>query len=66
MAFAVLLIFTFGIAFNGVQANTIADVLSGAHTVPPIYTGVVLAILAAPVFFGGMRVVARWRRSCCR
>ena len=36
MIFAVLLIFTFGIAFNGVQANTIADVLQGAHTVPPL------------------------------
>ena len=57
--FAVLLIFTFGIAFNGVQANTISDVLQGAHTVPPMLTGVILAILAAPVFFGGMRAIAR-------
>jgi AGCS family alanine or glycine:cation symporter len=57
--FSVLLIFTFGIAFNGVQANTIADVLRGAHTVPPTYTGVILAVLAAPVFFGGMRAIAR-------
>jgi AGCS family alanine or glycine:cation symporter len=59
MVFAVLLIFTFGIAFNGVQANTIADVLQGAHTVPPLLTGVILAILAAPVFFGGMRTIAK-------
>jgi AGCS family alanine or glycine:cation symporter len=59
MIFAVLLIFTFGIAFNGVQANTIASVLQGAHTVPPIWTGVILAILAAPVFFGGMRTIAK-------
>ena len=59
LVFAVLLIFTFGIAFNGVQANTIADVLSGAHTVPVHLTGVVLVVLAAPVFFGGMRRIAR-------
>jgi AGCS family alanine or glycine:cation symporter len=59
IVFAVLLIFTFGVAFNAVQANTIADVLQGAHTVPPIWTGVILAILAAPVFFGGMRRIAR-------
>jgi AGCS family alanine or glycine:cation symporter len=59
MIFAVLLIFTFGIAFNGVQANTIADVLQGAHTVPPYLTGLILAVLAAPVFFGGMRTIAR-------
>src|SRR5271166_550221 len=59
MVFAVLLIFTFGIAFNAVQANTIATVLRDAHTVPPGITGVILAILAAPVFFGGLRGIAR-------
>jgi AGCS family alanine or glycine:cation symporter len=59
IAFSTLLIFTFGIAFNGVQANTIADVLSGAHTVPTWLTGLILALLAAPVFFGGLRSVAR-------
>ena len=59
MVFAVLLIFTFGIAFNAVQANTIAAVLKDAHTVPLGATGVILAILAAPVFFGGVRAVAR-------
>ena len=59
MAFAVLLIFTFGIAFNAVQANTIAGVLRDAHTVDPKWTGVILMLLAAPVFFGGMRRIAR-------
>jgi len=59
VVFSLLLIFTFGIAFNGVQANTIADVLSGAHTVPTWLTGLILALLAAPVFFGGLRGVAR-------
>lgn len=59
MVFAVLLIFTFGLAFNGVQANTIADVLRGAHTVPVPLTGAGLVLLAAPVFFGGMKRIAR-------
>jgi AGCS family alanine or glycine:cation symporter len=59
VVFSLLLIFTFGIAFNGVQANTIADVLSGAHTVPTWLTGLILAVLAAPVLFGGLRGVAR-------
>ena len=57
--FALLLIFTFGLAFNAVQANTIAAVLSDAHTVPTQLSGIVLALLAAPVFFGGVRAVAR-------
>lgn len=59
IVFAVLLIFTFGIAFNAVQANTIAGVLHSGHTVPLWATGIILAILAAPVFFGGMRAVAK-------
>jgi AGCS family alanine or glycine:cation symporter len=59
MVFAVLLIFTFGIAFNAVQANTIAGVLQSAHTVPLWATGIILAVLAAPVFFGGLRAVAK-------
>ncbi|GAA4483949.1 alanine/glycine:cation symporter family protein [Rhodococcus olei] len=57
--FAVLLVGTFGIAFNMVQANTIADVLAQAHTVDQKWTAVVLMILAAPVLFGGIRRVAR-------
>ena len=57
--FAVLLIFTFGIAFNAVQANTIAVVLRDAHTVPVHATGVILVLLAAPVVYGGVRRVAR-------
>jgi AGCS family alanine or glycine:cation symporter len=59
IVFAVLLIFTFGVAFNAVQANTIAGVLLEAHTVDPRWTGVVLAVIAAFVVFGGMSRIAR-------
>ena len=59
VTFAVLLIFTFGIAFNAVQANTIASVLRDAHTVPVSWSGAVLVLLSAPVLFGGIRRVAR-------
>ncbi len=57
--FAVLLIFTFGIAFNMVQANTIADVLKNAHTVDTEWTAVVLMVLAAPILFGGVKRIAK-------
>lgn len=57
--FAILLISTFGLAFNAVQANTIADTLSSAHGIPPLVTAIGLVILAAPVLFGGMRAIAR-------
>ncbi|GIG28306.1 alanine/glycine:cation symporter family protein [Cellulomonas marina] len=57
--FAVLLIFTFGIAFNMVQANTIADVLDGGHGVAPALSALGLMVLTAPVVFGGVRRIAR-------
>lgn len=59
IVFAVLLIFTFGIAFNMVQANTIADVLSSGHGVGAGWTALVLMALTAPVVFGGVRRIAR-------
>ena len=59
IVFAVLLIFTFGLAFNAVQANTIADVLGESFGIPTVVTGLVLALVCAPIFFGGIRSVAR-------
>ncbi|MBV8455442.1 MAG: sodium:alanine symporter family protein, partial [Acetobacteraceae bacterium] len=59
VVFAILLVFTFGIAFNAVQSNTIATVLRDAHTVPLHASGVILVLLAAPVFFGGVRRISR-------
>jgi AGCS family alanine or glycine:cation symporter len=59
IVFAVLLIFTFGIAFNMVQANTIADVLAGGHGVGVGWSALVLMALTAPVVFGGVRRIAR-------
>ena len=57
--FAVLLVFTFGFAFNMVQANAIADVLNTTHAIEQHYTTIGLVLLAAPVLFGGVRRVAK-------
>lgn len=59
MVFAVLLLFTFGLAFNAVQANTIADTLREAHGVPTWLTALGLVALAAPAVFGGVRLIGR-------
>lgn len=59
VVFAVLLIFTFGIAFNMVQANAITDVMSGAQRISAPWIAVLLMVLVAPVLFGGVRRVAR-------
>ena len=66
VVFAVLLgDFTFGFAFNMVQANAIADVLNTTHEIEH-YTTIGLMLLAGPVLFGGVRRVARWPRSSYR
>jgi alanine or glycine:cation symporter, AGCS family len=57
--FAVLLVFTFGIAFNMVQANAISDVLKTSHAIEVDWTTLGLVVLAAPVLFGGVRRVAK-------
>lgn len=47
----------FGIG-NTVQANSVADVLNSRFSIPHIYTGVVMAVLAALVLIGGIRRIA--------
>ncbi|MBV8348149.1 MAG: alanine:cation symporter family protein [Mycolicibacterium sp.] len=59
IVFALLLVFTFGIAFNMVQANAISDVLKTSHAIEVEWTTVGLVVLSAPVLFGGVRRVAR-------
>lgn len=59
VVFAVLLVFTFGFAFNMVQANAIADVLNTSYNIEINYTTIGLVLLAAPVLFGGVRRVAK-------
>jgi AGCS family alanine or glycine:cation symporter len=57
--FSIALILTFGLIFNAVQANSIADAMQGAFGMPKIGTGVILAILAGVVIFGGIKKIAR-------
>lgn len=59
VAYALLLVVTFGVAFNMVQANAISDVLRTSHAVAVQWTTVGLVVLAAPVLFGGIRAVSR-------
>ncbi|MDO5768039.1 MAG: alanine/glycine:cation symporter family protein [Psychrobacter sp.] len=57
--FSVCLLIAFGLAFNGVQSNTIAQATQEAFGVPPWVTGLILVLLVAPIVFGGLRSVAR-------
>ena len=59
MLFAVLLVFTFGFAFNMLQANAISDVLNTSHEIEVHWTTIGLVLLSAPVLFGGVKRVAK-------
>ncbi|MGO8849486.1 alanine/glycine:cation symporter family protein [Mycobacterium sp.] len=58
--FSVLLVLTFSTAFNMVETNAISGVLKSSHGVGIGWTTVGLAVLAAPVLFGGVRRVAKF------
>ena len=56
--FSVCLILSFGLVFNAVQANSIADAMVVAFGLPKIVTGLALAALTGVVIFGGIRKIA--------
>lgn len=56
--FAVLITVTFGFAFNGLQANTIAAAYNGAFDIDRNIIGIVLAVITAAVIFGGAKRIA--------
>ncbi|MDV7105213.1 sodium:alanine symporter family protein [Vibrio sp. TH_r3] len=57
--FSVLLIITFGLVFNAVQANAIVHAMETAFGWDSLYVGVFVVLLAAFIIFGGIRTVAK-------
>lgn len=57
--FSVCLILAFGLVFNAVQANSIADAFQGAFGFDKLWVGLALAALTGIVIFGGIRQIAR-------
>ncbi|WP_270732073.1 alanine/glycine:cation symporter family protein [Shimia sp. Alg240-R146] len=57
--FAIVMIFAFGLIFNAVQGNAIAESMERAFAFPKLNTGVVLAIATGLVIFGGFRQITR-------
>lgn len=60
VTFAVLITLTFGIAFNTVQANTIADSFAATLAVPRELTASALALLTLVIVWGGISSIARF------
>lgn len=57
--FSIFLIIAFGLVFNAVQANSIAQASAVAFNLKPMHVGIALAILSSLVIFGGIRAIAR-------
>ncbi|WP_378946141.1 alanine/glycine:cation symporter family protein [Paracoccus sp. R86501] len=57
--FAVSLIISFGLVFNAVQANSIAQAVDVAFGISPALVGVVVAVLSGVIIFGGIPQIAR-------
>lgn len=57
--FSACLILSFGLVFNAVQANSIADAMEGAFGLPKGATGLGLVVLSGVVVFGGIGLIAR-------
>ncbi len=57
--FALAIILALGCMGNMVQANSISDGFAGAFGVPQWLMGVILAVICAVVFIGGVKTIAR-------
>ncbi|SDG65667.1 alanine or glycine:cation symporter, AGCS family [Vibrio xiamenensis] len=59
MLFSVLLIIAFGLVFNAVQANSIANAMHNAFGWEQHYVGICVVLLSAVVIFGGIKRIAK-------
>ncbi len=56
-AFIIVLTYTFG--FSAIQANTIATSFRDVLSIPPLLTGVGLALITSMIIFGGASTIAK-------
>ncbi|CAG36004.1 alanine/glycine:cation symporter family protein [Desulfotalea psychrophila] len=57
--FSILLIITYGLAFNSVQANTITDALDHAFGFDRTIVGITVVVITGYIIMGGLKKVAR-------
>ncbi len=57
--FSIFLIIAFGLVFNAVQANSIAQATAVAFDFNPVYVGIGLVLLSGVIIFGGLKSIAK-------
>ncbi len=60
LVFSICLFFGYGFIFSSVQSNSISDAFAASYGFTPLYTGIVITIVAAAIVMGGMRSIARF------
>lgn len=58
--FAVLIAVTFGLAYNSVQSNTIAEAFSTSWGIPTWISAIGVTVLSMAIICGGLRSIARF------
>lgn len=56
--FAILMILTFGLSYNSIQSNTIAQAMSNAFGINEVVVGIILVVLSLVIIFGGIHRIA--------
>ncbi len=56
--FAVLMILTFGLSYNSIQSNTIAEAMNSAFGFDTTIVGIALTVLSLVIVFGGIHRIA--------
>lgn len=59
MIYAIIIILTYTFGFSAIQANTIATSFRDVLSIPPLVTGIGLAMLSGTIIFGGASSVAK-------
>ncbi len=59
MIYAIIIILTYTFGFSAIQANTIATSFRDVLSIPPLITGIGLALLSGAIIFGGASSVAK-------
>lgn len=59
MIYAIIIILTYTFGFSAIQANTIATSFRDMLSIPPLVTGIGLAMLSGTIIFGGASSVAK-------
>lgn len=60
VVFSIFLVISFGFFFNAVQSNAMSAAVQAAWGINPLFIGVVVAMLASMIVFGGIQSIGRF------